>query len=133
MSIGPGIYVLHCHMARPPNKLDDFFALLDDQCENVKSFGPEAVFAVHYNNWKWFFQPEQKAKVMDAINSSFATHVWGHFFKQEIQWDLMRSHQAFHTIASQHCPKLFDTMIQVPGPEPHISPQTTAMGAKSQL
>ena len=51
------------------------------QCGDITSFGPEAVFAIHYDNWKWFFQPQKKSEVMDAIHSSFATHVWGHFFK----------------------------------------------------
>ena len=80
------------------------------QCGDITSFGPEAVFAIHYNNWKWFFQPQKKSEVMNAIHSSFATHVWGHFFKQEIQWDLMRPDQAFYTIAQEHCPKVFAEM-----------------------
>lgn len=74
------------------------------------SFGPLGVFAIHYDNWKWFFQPEHKAQVMVGIQASFATHVWGHFFKQEIQWDLMRPDQAFYSIASKNCPKLFTTI-----------------------
>ena len=47
---------------------------------------------------------------MEAIQSSFATHVWGHFFKQEIQWDQMRPDQAFYTIADENCPKVFEEM-----------------------
>ena len=81
---------------------------IDGKCGDITSFGPEAVFAVHYDNWKWFFQPHKKSEVMEAIQPSFATHVWGHFFKQEIQWDQMRPDQAFYTIAEQNCPKVFD-------------------------
>ena len=86
--------------------------LTGNQCGDIKSFGPQAVFAIHYHNWKWFFQPQRKAEVMDAIHSSFATHVWGHFFKQQIQWDLMRQDQAFYHIAQQNCPKVFAVMTK---------------------
>ena len=87
-----------------------FFLSAENQCGDIRSFGPEGVFAIHYNNWKWFFQPQKIVEVIEAIRPSFATHVWGHFFKQEIQWEMMRPDQAFFKIAQENCPRVFDVM-----------------------
>ena len=42
-------------------------AYLGDVCKGVRSFGPEAVFAVHYKIWKAFFTPAYYDTVMEAL------------------------------------------------------------------
>ena len=84
-----------------------FFFSGKEKCDDLHSFEPSSVFAIHYDNWEWFFLAEKKSAVMDGIHSSFATHLWAHFFKQHIQWDGIRQDQAFFHIAKRNCPKVF--------------------------
>ncbi len=107
----------------------------DDLCGDIRSYGPEKVFAVHYDDWKQFFQSQHREAVLEAVEASFATHIWGHFFKQEIQvatcsfahflvrprknaclslqWDLMRQdQQAFAQLAAANCPRVYEALSQ---------------------
>ena len=53
-----------------------------------------------------------KISEFDFVESaSFATHVWGHFFKQDIQWARLHERQAFYSIAKQNCPAVFNSFI----------------------
>ena len=91
--------------------LSVFFFSGKEKCDDLHSFEPSSVFAIHYDNWEWFFLAEKKSAVMDGIHSSFATHLWGHFFKQHIQWDALIQDQAFFHIAKQNCPNVFYTLL----------------------
>lgn len=86
----------------------------DDLCGDIRSYRPDQVFAVHYSNWKWFFQVQHLEEVLSSVQSSFASHIWGHFFKQEIQWDRLHQGQAFYHLSSQNCPTLFRTIVDQP-------------------
>lgn len=79
-------------------------------CKNVTIFPPEAFCSIGWYEWETFFDPTKNDYVREKLNKSMAVHFWNKFSKNKSI--VLNSGQPYANIASESCPKTFNTVIE---------------------
>lgn len=68
----------------------------------------DSFLAVHYDNWKWFFDPNFAGKVFAALRESYGAHVWNKLSKDADMG--VGSGSAYDVLARFNCPRVYQVM-----------------------
>lgn len=99
---GPGVItrVLQklCQTKYPP-------LMTRTRCHDFNVFPIEAFYAVHWADWRYFFEAQYTNRTMQMTRDSIAVHVWNkHSINHRIR---VGSKVAYGLLAAEYCPKVY--------------------------
>ncbi|XP_041674626.1 lactosylceramide 4-alpha-galactosyltransferase [Drosophila eugracilis] len=103
-SNGPGVIT---RVAKKQCNTDKVRTMINNpkRCKGFRVFDLKSFYAIHWLQWKDFFQPKRLNITMKKIEKSPVIHVWNKFSKG---WKLRtKDNCAYTKVAKKHCPKSF--------------------------
>lgn len=99
---GPGVItrVLHkvCQTEYPP-------LMTRSRCHDFNVFPVDAFYAVHWEDWRYFFEERYTNKTLRMTKDSIAVHVWNkHSVNTKIK---VGSNVAYGLLAAEYCPRVY--------------------------
>lgn len=76
-----------------------------DRCHSFRVFSPKAFYAIHFKEFRYFFEERHLDNTIKLLNDSIVVHVWNKFsqtFKVKVG-----SRVAYGVLADQYCPKVY--------------------------
>jgi len=103
-SNGPGVIT---RVAKKQCSTDSIYKMITNpkRCKGFKVYDPKEFYAIHWLEWRHFFQPNKINITMKRISKSPVIHVWNKFSRL---WKLKtKDNCAYTKLAKLHCPKTF--------------------------
>lgn len=87
-----------CHVNEPSK-------MMPEQCLGFKVYAPRGFYAIPWQKWEMFFDPDKLNKTMEMTKDSIVIHVWNkHSIKRKLK---VNTKAAYGVVADMNCPKVY--------------------------
>ncbi|XP_055296581.1 lactosylceramide 4-alpha-galactosyltransferase-like [Sitodiplosis mosellana] len=79
-----------------------------EKCRGFEVFPPEEFYAVNWDNWQYFINPQFTNTVLQKTARSSVIHLWNHTWRNKAIKKSVSEKTAYEALAEKNCPKVYE-------------------------